>query len=509
MASAHTPGELPQGELNPSLRQQVLVGAGWMTGLQLLSKVIEVGFIAVLARLLTPADFGVIAGATIFVQFTSMLVEIGIGATLVQLPSLSRDDIRVAGTLVFLNSIGYFAATQLLAPLAGWFLHIPEVTPVLRVLSLVFLMQAFGVVSENLLLRKILVKHVMLAQLFSRLIGTGLIGLALAWSGLGYWALVAATLAETGIKAAILCMVERPPLRPLLKGPIARKLLQRSSGFSASRLINFVALRADNAVVGRMMDAASLGLYSRAYNLMSVPADLYGRIAERVIFPALARVQDDAARLRSAYLRGVELTAVIGIPLSALLAILAPEVIALILGPKWTNVIVPFAVLSSASYFRLGAKISASLQRAKGAVASMIVNQIVYAGLVVGGCLATYRFGIATLAQAVAASVIVSFLLISVNACRLVGVSPRSFAVAHLPGLLLAGLVTAVAYPVTAIARLNAQEPFVVLAFAGAAVGSVGVALLLTRPRWLMGEMGAGMAATALFKVKQRRRKHA
>ena len=200
-----------------SMKRTLAAGAGWMAGLQLASKVIEVGFIAVLARLLAPSDFGVIAGATIFIQFTAMLVEIGIGATIVQLPDLDRNDIRAAGTLVFFSAIGYFVLAQLLAPLAGSFMKSPDVTAVIRVLSIVFLIQATGIVSESLLVRRLEVRRVMVAQLASRVIGTGMIGIGFAVAGFGYWSLVIATIAEVGVKALWVIVIVRPPVRPLFE----------------------------------------------------------------------------------------------------------------------------------------------------------------------------------------------------------------------------------------------------------------------------------------------------
>lgn len=314
-----------------------------MTALQLASKVIEVGFAAVVARILFSADFGVIAGATIFIQFALLLVEIGIGATIVQLPGLTNNDVRTAGTLVAINAIAYFLLAQLIAPFAGSFMGITGVTEVLRVLALIFLIQAIGIVSENILVRRLEVRRVSIIQLMSRVIGTGGIGIALACFGWGYWALVAATLAGAGIKAVWLLVLVRPPMRPLLTRNGASRLLRRGAGFSISRVLNFFALQADNVMVGRTKDAAALGYYSCAYNLMSVPSDLYSRIAERLTFPAMAQVQDDPPRLRHAFLRGFELTALIGLPISALLALLAPDIVTFILGPRWGAVIAPFA----------------------------------------------------------------------------------------------------------------------------------------------------------------------
>lgn len=492
-----------------SMKRALATGAGWVTTLQLASKVLEVGFAAVLARILAPADFGVIAGATIFIQFAQLLVEIGIGATIVQLPGLTRDDLRTAGTLVVINAVGYFLLAQAFAPLAGAFLGIEGVTEVIRVLALIFLLQAFSVVPGNLLVRRLEVRRVMIANFAARVIGTGGVGIALAWAGWGYWALVAATLVEIAINAVWLTVVVRPPMRPLLTRAGAKRLLRRGTGFSISRVLNFLAVRADNALVGRTMDAAALGYYSRAYNLMSVPADLYARIAERLIFPAMAQVQDDLPRLRRAFLRGLELTAVVGLPMSALLALLAPEVIAFILGPRWAAVIAPFAVLSTASYLRLGAKIGGSLQRAKAATGAMIANQIVYATAVIGGCLLAYPYGIVAVAGAVSLAVFVFYCVVNYNACRLIGLDLKTFLSAQGHGALLALACTLVAGPVALPMRAAGAPPLATLAAAGAAVAAFGLLLLWLRPRWLLGDFVLELAgdATRVMGDKLRRRR--
>lgn len=266
-----------------SMKRTLAAGAGWTTALQLTSKAIELGFTAVLARILFPHDFGVIAGATIFIELALLLAEVGIGATIVQMPGLTRDDLRVAGTLVVLSGIGYFLLAQLLAPLAGDFLNIDGVTDVLRVLALVFVIQSFGIVPENLLVRRLDVRRVMIAQVLARIVGTGGVGILLAWLGWGYWALVAAALVETAFKAGWLVAIVRPPMRPLLTRAGFRRLMGRGAGFSLARILNFFALRSNNLVVGRTMDAAALGIYSRAFNLMSVPSELYTRIDRKSV----------------------------------------------------------------------------------------------------------------------------------------------------------------------------------------------------------------------------------
>ncbi|RYF04510.1 MAG: lipopolysaccharide biosynthesis protein, partial [Oxalobacteraceae bacterium] len=311
------------------MKRALAANAGWISAIQLGQRVIELGFTAVLARLLNPTDFGVVAAAMIVVQLAQLMVELGIGATLVQIPDLTERDVRAGVTIVGFNAIVYAVATVILAPIAASMFSLDALAAVLRVLGLMFLIQAIGVVPEALLIRRLEARRVVVARFGAKLIGTGVVGVGLALLGYGYWALIAATLVESAVAATWLWLLVRPSMRLLLDRQALMRLLRRGSGFSTSRLLNFAALRGDNALVGHYLNATALGLYARAYNLMNIPADLYGTIAERLIFPALASVQNDPQRLRRAYLQGLELTALFGLPISVMLYILAPEIISI------------------------------------------------------------------------------------------------------------------------------------------------------------------------------------
>lgn len=457
---------------------------------QLLQRLVEFALIVVLAKILTPGDFGVVAAATIFIQAAQLLVEIGIGATVVQLAKVDERDLRVANTLVWANSLLYFLLAQALAGLAARMMGSPDVEIALRVLACVLLFQSIGVVAESLMLRRLEAARVAMQNLCVRaLFGLGL-GAVIAWLGGGYWALVIPTVLGALAKSVWTCAVARPPLLPLFDRAIARKLLRKGSGFSASRVINFIAIRADNFLVGLLFGVIPLGIYSRAYNLMNMPADLYGAIADRLVFPSFARVQDDVERLREAYLRGVEFTALIGLPLSAVLFILGEEWIRVILGPQWDAVVAPFQILVFATYFRLGMKITGSIQRAKGAVRSMIGTQAFYAALVVGGCLASYRFGLLALCASISVGVGIAYLAITASGLRLTGTRLGTYLKLHLPGAAIALLLTLLLAPLVHVERAAGRAPALILIEATGVVGLCGLALMVFRPRPLLGEMG-------------------
>jgi PST family polysaccharide transporter len=339
--------------------------------------------------------------------------------------------------------------------------------------------KAVGVVPENLLTRRLSAGAVMSAHAVAKLVGG--VGVACAFAGLGSWALIYGALVEAGLAAAILFALARPPLAPMFHLESAKRLLGRGVGFSISRVLNFVALQGDYVIAGRVLGVASLGLYTRAYRLMSIPADLYGSVAERLVFPTLAGVQEEPERLRRAYLEGLSLTAVIGLPLSVALYLLGPEIIALLLGPNWGAAAAPFAVLAAVSYFRLGAKISGSLLRARAAFPSLIAVQALYAACVIGLGLAGAQYGVMWLAAATSASVVIFFAAISVAAGRATGTGLGAFAAAHRPGLALAviaGLgLAAIVLPLRA-----AGAPALAILAAAGAVAALGAALLLLWP---------------------------
>jgi PST family polysaccharide transporter len=488
------------------VRARVASGAVWTTTLHIGSRAAELVFTAILARLLAPTEFGVVAAALVFIQFAKLFVEIGIGATIVQLPDLTRADVRTAGTLVALNALLFFALAQLLAPIVAAGFAIPQVENALRVLAFVFLFQAIGIVPENLLVRRLDAPRVMIAEMASKLLGFGGVGALCAYLGMSYWSLVIGALTEAFIKAVTLALIVRPPIRPMWNRTSVRRLLTRGVGFSFSRVLNFLALSADKMIAGRLLGAAALGIYGRAYALMSIPADLYARIGERLVFPALAVHQENPERLRRAFLTGTSLTAAIGMPLSVVLVILSPEIIGFLLGPRWTAVVAPLTILVAASYVRLGAKISGSLLRATGSIRALVWTQAGYAGAVTIGCILAAPFGVNALAWAVSAAATAFFVLISAMACRRTATSLPAFASAHVQGALLCLLIGSTLFAFAALLRAAGLPDVVILLAAGSLLGLMGATLVAIGPAWLLGRPAFRLASDIRVALQRRLR---
>jgi O-antigen/teichoic acid export membrane protein len=476
------------------LKRKVTRGVAWTTGLHFVSKAAELVFIAILARLLAPTEFGVVAAALVFITFAKLFVELGVGATIVQLPELTRYDVRTGGTVVLLSALLLFVATQLAAPAVAALFGIAEVDGVLRLLAFIFLLQAIGVIPENLLIRRLKVPRVMIVETAARLVGYGGIGALCAWSGLSYWSLAIGALAEVAIKAVTLAVMVRPPLLPMLHGPSLRRVLTTGASFSLSRILNYVATSADKVIAGRYLGAAALGLYGRAYHLMSVPADLYGRVGDRLVFPAMAACQHEPGRLRRAFLSGTSITATLGIPMTIALILLAPEMITFLLGPNWIGVIAPLMVLAAATYFRLGARVGGSVLRATGAFKSLVWAQAGYAAAIIAGCILAAPYGVNAIAAVVSVTLGAFFVVISLLACKRAATPLRQFIVAHAHGALL-GLLTAVVLGSLVLTLRSVGAPdYSILLAAGFAMIGGGLLLLAWPQRWLIGAPAIALA---------------
>ena len=201
----------------------------------------------------------------------------------------------------------------------------------------------------------------------------------------------------------------RHPVRPLLAGHELTGLLHYGVGAGANSTVNYLALNADNFIVGRLLGATSLGLYGRAYNLMNLPYTYAASVMSGVLFPAFARIQEDMPRLRRGYLTMTKLTAVVAGPSMCALGIVAPFLVPALYGPQWTGVVVPLQILCVAGYFRALYHVGGVVAQSVGRVYSELWLQVCYAALVVIGATVGSAFKLPGVAVGVGIAIIFMF----------------------------------------------------------------------------------------------------
>lgn len=380
---------------------------------------LQVGVLLVLARLLTPEDFGVVALATLILGFTTFFWKLGVGPALVQRPMITTAHVETAFTCSLLLGATFMAGVLLSAPMIGRFFDAPRLIPVLRVTTIVYLLGGSIVVAESLLQRHMRFKLIAVIQLASYFM-YGLVSIVAAVAGAHVWALVLGLVAQSATEAVLVLKSQPHTKRLRLQRRAFGQLLSFGGGNTIGEIANYCALQGDNFVTGRLLGTSALGLYGRAYNLMAMPANLFASAVDTVLFPAMARVQSEPARVAVAFRRSMAMTALIALPGSALTFVLAPEAVAVLLGDQWTPVVPILRILALGVFFRTGYKLAASVARAHGKVYQMAWRQAVYAILVVAGSWAgAHAYGIRGVAFAVLVALAVTFALFTSIALHL------------------------------------------------------------------------------------------
>jgi PST family polysaccharide transporter len=363
------------------------------------------------------------------------------------------------------------------------------VADVLRALAWVFPLKGVSAVAEALLLRDLRFRWLANRDVATYAFGQVCVAIPLAYLGFGVWSLVAGTMAQTLVRCGLLLLVRRPPGLSLERQAFG-EMLHFGAGFTIARLANLLALQGDNLVVGRWLGPAALGLYGRAYGLMSAPASALGKVLDDVLFPTMARIQDDPARLGLAYRRGVALIALMALPASVGMVILAPELVRVALGEGWVAATAPFQVLAAGTLFRTSYKMSDSLARSTGVVYSRARRQILYAAMVLGGALVGQRWGITGVAVGVLVALVANFLSMAQLSLSVCHMSWTSFWQAHRASVLLAAAFGSSAWLAAAASRTLHAPPVAVILMALTAGCAIGLWLIRRYPASVLGADG-------------------
>lgn len=440
--------------------------------------------VAILARLLSPADFGIAAVALIVIEFSQGLALLGIRPAIVQRAKLSDADIRVAYTIALIMSSALTVLVFISAGLISRLLRTPTAEPMISALSIIFLIQAQSAVSEGLAARERQFKLLASRRFLSYLVGYGLVGVTSALYGLGAWSLILAKIADATMTAVLLSFGARHSRRPLLSAAELKRFSDFGAGYTIHQLFNTLANQADNAVVARILGPAALGLYSRSYQIMRLPSLLIGNIIEDAASPGFSAVQNDKQRLARGFLRGLSTVNILLYLAAAICAILAPEIVAIALGPNWTSAAPLLALFSIAIPFRSTQRLATVVSRAKGANWSIAFRQMIYFIFVVVGSWIGSKWGLAGVVGGVTIAILVQTVLQFQLASYLTGSRLTSLLRVHLtplPATLLLGL------PIWLVAeylrgfRLQPIETVALSSFAGLLTLGFGVAFFPLR----------------------------
>jgi PST family polysaccharide transporter len=339
---------LPAAPRAEELHHHAVRGGVFTVGAQAARFLIQLGATAVLARLLTPADYGLVAMVTAVTGFVTLFKDLGLSTATVQRQDLTHEQVNALFWLNVAAAAALMLVAAALAPVIGWFYGEPRAVTVTLALSGCFLFGGVTAQHRALLRRNMRFGALSIGDIASMAVGMS-VAIVLAWRGAQYWALVASIAAREITQLAFQWAQSgwRPGRPAGARG--LRPMIVFGANLTGFNVVNYLLRNVDNLLIGRAFGAAALGLYSKAYGLLLMPIQQVTMPIAGVVLPALCRLQDRPAQYRTFYLKGVMLIVLFSMPLAAATLVLADSVVLTLLGPAWMEVVPIFRVLGVAA----------------------------------------------------------------------------------------------------------------------------------------------------------------
>jgi O-antigen/teichoic acid export membrane protein len=386
-----------------SLKGKVVGGIGWNLAAQVVVQTARLSVGIVLARLLSPQDFGLVGMAFVFVNLGSLFTDLSFGAALIQREDITEEDRSTVfwttvGVGVLCTGIGVAASGAVAS-----FYDQERVGPLFAALSAGFTLSAVAATQTALLTRELAYRSLQLREIAAVLAGA-VAGISVAVAGYGAWAIVIQSLAASACSVVLLWSLS--PWRPRLIYSVAS--LRDVGGFGiklfASRVLAYANTNCDNLLVGRFLGAAALGSYSLAYNVMYTPMLRIGLPFQQVVFPAYARLQADTPRLVAAWIQSKRLSAAVLAPSFLAILVVAPDLVPVAFGDKWHDVVPVLQLLCVAGVAHSLVTLNWSFLQARGEAGTLFRLNVLVTVVTLAAFAAGLHWGIVGVAAWFAAA---------------------------------------------------------------------------------------------------------
>lgn len=433
---------------NRNLKQSVFSGLIWTFGERIIAQGISFILSIILARLLLPEEYGIIAVVLVFINLANVFVSNGFGEALVQKKNTDSTDFSTA----FYCSLGVAIILYLIlfvsAPMISRIYHYEDLVPVLRVLSLKIIISSISTVQHAYVSKHMIFKRFFFSTIGGTLV-SAIVGIGMAYAGCGVWALVAQYLVNTVIDTIILFITV--PWRPRLSFSVqaAKRIVSYGWKITASALINTGYSELRNLVIGGFYTTADLAFYNRGNQFPALVINNIDTAVGKVVFPAMAQSNDNKQRLKAVSRRALKTTSYLIFPLLTGLAVVARPLVMILLTEKWEPCI--FFLQIGCVYFMCQPIQTTNWQIIKAVGRSDLCFKLEIIKKVIGISLliVSIRFGVKAIAITSAAFGVISMFINMVPNGRLIEYTIKEQIIDLLPAFILSIIMGALTQIVT------------------------------------------------------------
>lgn len=356
------------------------------------------GLTMLLARLLNPADYGLIGIVLVVMTYLSTFQDLSLGEAVIYFND-GEEALPTYFTTATLMGALLTVSTFLLAPWIADFYHQPELVPLIRVLSFTMLLNGLRSVSQGLIRKDFRFRQLIVMETVSGL-GSACVAVLMAWRGFGVWSLATNLLLSSAIQTGALLWIIRPSFTLRLDWEVLRRILKWGLPLTASALLWKVYDNADYLIIGRVLGPEALGIYTLAFRLATLVNEKVSAIVTRVSFPQFAAViQEHPERALGAWLSLTRKVALINFPLLSLMSVLSEDLVRILLGEKWLAAVQPMRILCVVGAIKTLSSISSSMINALGRTNVVFIINLVTAIVLpvafYAGCISMGATGVA------------------------------------------------------------------------------------------------------------------
>ena len=317
-----------------NLKIKTVQGIGWSGISQIIRLILQFGIIAVLARLLTPNDFGLLAMVAVFANFVLIFRDFGLTAALIQRKELVEGHLSSSFWINVVTGFVLTLSLVLLSSAIASFYNESRLIPIVVVLASTFSISSFGIVQAALLAKELNFKPLAIIEILAVII-SGIIAVILAFCGFGVWSLVWQSVISSFVIVVMLWCFSVWKPKFLFKWSRVKELLDFGLNLTGFNFVNYFNRNFDNLLIGKFLGSAPLGFYNLAYQLLLFPLSNISQVIGRVMFPSFSIIKDDKKRICDIYIKAASYIAAVTFPLMIGLLVTAPQFIRVIFGPQW------------------------------------------------------------------------------------------------------------------------------------------------------------------------------
>jgi O-antigen/teichoic acid export membrane protein len=485
-------------------KNMIIGSVNWNFVNTIFQTIITFGVGVVLARILEPEDFGLYGLTIILLGILNLLFTASISRFIVQKENLDKQDIETSLGISFYLSILAYLIVWFISPFVASFFNEPLLTDLIRIYSISVFFISISTIFKGIMIKEMNFRLIFYSDLIAIVFGYSAFGTVLAVNNFGVFSLIYAALTKELFSLFTLYVFSKTKISFKINLLKVKQIFIYSGGVGLSNIFGYTANNGDYVVIGKYLTPTALGLYTRAFTIMTLPLSKISMTIFDVIFSVFSSVKNDLEQIKNIYLKSIKLIAIISFPILSTIMIGSEWIINGIYGEKWSGAINVLHILCIAGFFRVITNSAGAVVKATGKVYEEAWRQLIFALLLIAGALIGYKFGIEGVGVAVVISSLWFYLSMAQLTMKTINITWIEFFKAQIPGAVVFLIITMLSLITFILLNYLIRREMYIFKLSILIITNLMVSLLLikTLPVKIIGEEARNLIRLYFNKLK-------